>query len=556
MNKKNLIFSVLLLLLFTMCIENHVLPNFGTVTITSNPEGASIYKNGELTTKKTPATFNELISGSYSFTIKLNNFIDTTFTIEVNEGAEYSENIFLKEKNPKGKITITSKPSGAKIFLGDKDTGKKTPAVFNNLPRGNYNFTLKLDFYEDHNVNVNLARNESVERNVNLVLAGNAGSLFITSTPQGAKIILDGNETGFVTPDTLIPVSAGEHHVTLSLANYRDTTITTNITARSLTQEAVVLTVYEPRGSITVNSNPKGAKILFNGANTGLVTPNTITKVEAGSYSIKLQLQDYYDTTLTVTVLEDQNTDLGTIDLIKIPVYKITATTNPSGAGTISGAGEYKQGEQVSLTTNANAGYRFVNWTDGGIVVSANPNYSFIATQNRSLVANYNIIGNLSITSDPVGADIFLNGNATNKKTPFTFNNILAGQYIVTLKLKDFADATRTVLVNRNQTTNVSVTLIDNTPPVIVDLNYTKDNGKLVFAFSFNQDVTLDTVNFAKPDGTTLSQNYGGQTVPKGRVIELRYPEVLTGSWSFNFVGHKVAGRKKPFNVNKNIVVN
>ncbi len=556
MNKKNLLLSILLLLLFTMCIENHVLPNFGTVKITSDPAGADIYKNGELTNKKTPATFDELISGTYTFSIKLNSFIDTSFTIEVNEGTTYTEDIFLREKNPKGKITITSKPAGAKIFLNNKDTGKKTPAIFNNLSRGNYNFTLKLDFYEDHNININLARNEIVERNINLVLAGNAGSLFITSTPQGAKILLDNNETGSVTPDTLIPVSAGEHQVTLSLANYRDTTFTVNVTARSLTQKAVVLTVYEPRGSITINSNPQGAKILLNGSNTGLATPNTITKLEAGNYAIKLQLQDYYDTTLTATVLEDQNTNLGTINLIKIPVYKITATTNPSGAGTISGTGDFKQGEQVSLITNANAGYRFVNWTENGVIVSANSNYSFIATQNRNLVANYNIIGNLEITSDPVGADIYLNGNATNKKTPYTFNDILAGQYLVTLKLKDFADTTKTILVNRNQTTNVNIYLRDNTPPVTVILNYRKENNRLIFSFSFNQDVTLNQVNFTKPDGTTLSQNYGGQTVPKNRIIELRYPEIITGVWNFRFIGNKVGGRKKAFNVDKSITVN
>ena len=557
MNKKNLVFSILLLLVFTMCVENHVLPNFGIVSITSDPPGAAIYKNGELTDKKTPAEFNELLGGTYTFSLKLNNFIDTTFTLQVNEGTKYSENIFLQERNPKGKITLTSKPSGAKIFLNNKDTGKRTPAVFDKLQRGSYKFTLKLDLYEDHDVNINLSRNETVERNIKMVLSSNAGSLFITSTPQGAKIILDGNETGLVTPDTLIPIVAGEHQVTLSLTNYRDTTITTNIVAHSLTQESVVLTFYEPRGSITIDSNPQGAEILLNGTSTGLVTPNTITKVEKGTYTIKLKLTDYFDSTFTVTVEEDQNTNVGTINLIKIPVYKIIATTNPSGAGIINGAGNYKQGTQVEMSTTANPGYRFVNWSENGSIISANSTYSFVAERDRRLVANYNIIGNLHITSDPLGADIILNGSATGKKTPYNFDDILAGQYLITLKLKDFADTTLTVLVNRNQTTNVGVFLRDNTPPVTVDLNYTKTvDNKLVFSFSFNQDITLSKVDFTKPDGTTQSLDYGNQTVPEGSVIQLRYPEVLTGVWHFTFIGNKVDGRKKAFNVNKNITVN
>ncbi len=555
MNKKNLIFSILLLLLFTMCIENHVLPDFGTVNITSNPSGAYIYKNGEPTGEKTPYKFNELLSGKYEFTLKLINFVDTTFFIQVNEGSEHNENIFLREQNPKGIIRISSHPAGATIILNGKDTGKKTPAVFKNLQRGNYNFLLKLKYYEDKNLNIKLARNQNIEKNVNLILSSDAGKLFISSTPQGASIKLDGNETGKVTPDTLV-VSAGQHQATLSLANYRDTTITANVTARTLTQKSVILTVYEPRGSITIDSNPQGAKIFFNNTNTGLVTPNTITKVEAGNYNIKLSLTDYYDTTFTVNVIADQNTNVGTINLIKIPVYKITASTNPNNAGTISGTGNYKQGDAVKLITTPNPGYKFVNWTENGTIVSANSTYSFTATEDRELVANYNIIGNLQITSDPAGADIFLNGDITNKKTPFTFNNILAGQYIVTLKLKDFADTTKTVLVTRNHTTNLNIYMRDITPPVTVVLTYRKENGRLIFSFSFNQDITLDRVNFVKPNGTALFQNYGGQTVPKGRIIELRYPEIVPGKWTFTFFGNKVDGRKKSFNVTKYIIVN
>ncbi|MFZ1290657.1 MAG: T9SS type A sorting domain-containing protein, partial [Melioribacteraceae bacterium] len=72
--------------------------------------------------------------------------------------------------------------------------------------------------------------------------------------------------------------------------------------------------------------------------------------------------------------------------------YIITATVNPSSGGTITGlkvGGIYNHGEQVNLTATANTGYTFTNWTENGTEVSTNANYSFSATANRNLIANF-----------------------------------------------------------------------------------------------------------------------------------------------------------------------
>lgn len=496
--------------------------------------------------------------GNHYFTLKMDSFFDTTFTIDVKENQVHSADIFLLEKNPLAKITLTSNPTGAKIFLNGKDTGEKTPATFNKLQRGNYLFTLKLNLYEDHNVNINVTQNETVERNTKLIIVGSAGRILVKSNPSGAKIQLDDNLTGLVTPDTLVPVSAGQHTIKLSLNGYRDTTITTNVIAGNIIEEVVDLTVYEPRGSITLNSIPQGAQIFLNNSNTGLLTPNKIAKLNAGTYSIKLHFENYYDSTFTVSVIEDQNTNVGTISLVKIPVYTITATPKPSNASTITGSGNYKHGDEVTISTIAKPGFRFVNWTENSVEVSTDNNYTFIAIKDRNLIANHVQIGNLKVNSNPTGANIYLNGKATNKKTPHIFENILAGQYVLTLKLKDFADTTQTILVNRNQTTNVgTIFLSDIVPPVVITLDYKINNdGRLIFLFSFNQDVKLDNLIITIPDGTKLTQSYFGQSVPKGRVLDISYAEKINGTWQFEFFGNKAGGRKVEFKVIKDLLVN
>jgi len=87
----------------------------------------------------------------------------------------------------------------------------------------------------------------------------------------------------------------------------------------------------------------------------------------------------------------------------QINTYNISATANPTEAGNITGDGEYTHGQTVTLTATANTGYNFVNWTENGTAVSTNATYSFTATADRTLVANFEaIVYNISASASPV----------------------------------------------------------------------------------------------------------------------------------------------------------
>lgn len=77
------------------------------------------------------------------------------------------------------------------------------------------------------------------------------------------------------------------------------------------------------------------------------------------------------------------------VEVVSPSLYTITATANPNNGGTITGQGEYLEGETCSLTATANSGYTFVNWMENGTLVSINANYTFTVTGNRNLVANF-----------------------------------------------------------------------------------------------------------------------------------------------------------------------
>ena len=74
------------------------------------------------------------------------------------------------------------------------------------------------------------------------------------------------------------------------------------------------------------------------------------------------------------------------------PEFDISASSNPSGGGSLSGAGIYYYGHTCTLTATANTGYYFVNWTQNGQQVSNSPTYSFTVTGNRNLVANFEVV--------------------------------------------------------------------------------------------------------------------------------------------------------------------
>lgn len=67
----------------------------------------------------------------------------------------------------------------------------------------------------------------------------------------------------------------------------------------------------------------------------------------------------------------------------------INAVPNPTEGGQVNGGGVCIGGNACTLSATANDGYTFINWTEDGKVVSTNATYSFEATSDRTLVANF-----------------------------------------------------------------------------------------------------------------------------------------------------------------------
>ena len=72
----------------------------------------------------------------------------------------------------------------------------------------------------------------------------------------------------------------------------------------------------------------------------------------------------------------------------EVTKYTVTANVNDPAMGSVSGAGEYAEGKTATLTANANAGYRFVNWSNGS---TDNP-LKITVTENIEITANFEAV--------------------------------------------------------------------------------------------------------------------------------------------------------------------
>ena len=93
---------------------------------------------------------------------------------------------------------------------------------------------------------------------------------------------------------------------------------------------------------------------------------------EVGSATISMTPQVYAGLALTAHNYGAVNT--ATFDNVQVLQTGVSNTVavaaSPAGGGTVSGGGSFVSGSSVTVTATANAGFEFMNWTEGGTEVS------------------------------------------------------------------------------------------------------------------------------------------------------------------------------------------
>ncbi|MEW6195046.1 MAG: two-component regulator propeller domain-containing protein [Bacteroidota bacterium] len=122
----------------------------GKIFIRSNPTNAKIYLDDKNTGLTTPDSLIWLTTGSHKITLKLTNFKDTTFYLNVIDRQTTNDYVdYYQNPGHFGKLECTSTPENSEIIINDSVTLKTTPYTFTFLRPGYYNVRMKYPIHRD-----------------------------------------------------------------------------------------------------------------------------------------------------------------------------------------------------------------------------------------------------------------------------------------------------------------------------------------------------------------------------------------------------------------------
>lgn len=186
------------------------------------------------------------------------------------------------------------------------------------------------------------------------------------------------------------------------------------------------------KGNLFVSSVPSGAQIWIDGVNSSKVTPDTIKNLDPKVYQVTLKLENYFDSTFSVSVSGNQTSVVTNVQLVSnillepfgpVRIWETVGTTaaQPSGldlsTGTAYGIG----------ATNPDRAKVDIYYTSTGFVVQ-----SADISPNMTRVTKFRV-GSASNLNDGVDSPLHTSGSWTNnmndRETNYVFLYDQDGNY-------------------------------------------------------------------------------------------------------------------------------
>ncbi len=208
-----------------------------------------------------------------------------------------------------GWIIIDSEPTGASVYVNDEFVGN-TPLNNYKQAYGTYSYRLEHPNYHASAGTIELS-SARIEKKVTLLPA--FGAISVTSNVTGAKVMIDGKDTGQRTPCTLQEVASGKHTVTIQMEQYAPLQQGVLVEDGKTAQLQADLSARFAK--ITIQSL-EGAQIYCNG--TQIATTQYSDNMMEGFYDLEVRLAHHESVTRQVQVVAGQPQDL---TLNPIPIY-------------------------------------------------------------------------------------------------------------------------------------------------------------------------------------------------------------------------------------------
>ncbi|MFH1845507.1 MAG: PEGA domain-containing protein, partial [bacterium] len=259
-------------------------PATGTFSITSTPDKASIWLNGQRI-GQTPHRNHEITAGRYDIKLAKEGYRTTTKELIVEAGTSTSLEVALNRFT--ADLQVKTTPDGVEVVIDGQQKGV-TPCTVQGLAEGPHPVILRKDGYRQYEETVTIDR--SADNVFTRSLTAIVGRVTVQVLPTGLIYIDGAQKTGQESnaPQSfeLLPGTYTIEGASLAWGSWPKQ-------IEVLGDEVIDVTFdFSQEFTMTITSKPVYAQIFINGANTGKYTPSQL-RLHPGKKRIHVAMDGY-----------------------------------------------------------------------------------------------------------------------------------------------------------------------------------------------------------------------------------------------------------------------
>ena len=165
-----------------------------------------------------------------------------------------------------------------------------------------------------------------------------------------------------------------------------------------VTEDAVCVAHYDELPSFTIlaSASPAEGGVVTGGGNYYINQTCSLSATPKAGYQFLHWTRNGNVIPNGVSFSFSVSQDVEYVAYFELKSYQVNANVYPLESGEISGTGTYTYGATATLSVMPNENYHFVRWTDNGVEVANTPDYTFVVTGNRQLVAHLEYIESIN----------------------------------------------------------------------------------------------------------------------------------------------------------------
>ena len=363
------------------------------ITVSANPTNGGTVSGGGTYNQGQSCTVTATANSGFTFTnwTENGNVVSTqanyTFTVTGNRTLVAN----FQSQQQSYTITVSANPTNGGSVTGGGTYQQGQSCTVSATAATGYTFLRWTENGSQVSTNPNYTFTVTSNRTLVAQFQQQNYTISVSANPSNGGTVTGGGAYHYGDNCTVIATPANGYAFTNWTENGNVVSTQANYTFTVTGNRTLVAHFQAQTYTITATANPSNGGTVTGGGTFNYGQSCTLTATPASNYNFvrwtKNGSQVSTNPTYTFTVTESA----AYVAHFELQSFTVSVSANPTNGGTVTGGGTFNYGQNCTVTASANQGYNFVNWTEGGNVVSTNANYSFTVTANRTLVANFTL---------------------------------------------------------------------------------------------------------------------------------------------------------------------